>query len=213
MADTPFYDPMGIDPNSLIPWLTQVFQIVAQNEPTIQDALKNHTAYQLNHSLFGADASGLGLSLPGTDPNSRQLFDPYGLGEDSPLYAFNHLALSPTQRQGLYNNVLGQSTDPFLKGLGMEFFHLNPDDLNSYWNASTGASSGFNPALGHFDPNAAGLYSSAPGAPAPPAPPPLPTYPVQHPSVPDQGIDPNLMFNVLRKHKKITPGRIATPTF
>lgn len=137
------YDPSGLNPSSLVPWLQQVFSIVGNNEPTIQAALKNHTASTLNHSLFGADASGLGLSLPGSDPNSKQLFDPFGLGEDSPFYAFKHLDLSPQQRQWLFNQVLGKSTDPFLQKVGQEFFALNPDDLNYYYNTSSGRTSGY----------------------------------------------------------------------
>lgn len=159
------YNPNAIDVNSLIPWLNQVFAAVSQNKEQIANALQNHTAYQLIHGLFGADASGLGLTMPGTEADSRTLYDPFGTGEDSPFYAFRHLSLSPEQRQALYSAVSSPYVnDPFMMNVMPEFFALNPDDLGYYWNASTGAASGFDPSKGRWDYNLGGFVG--PGAPA-----------------------------------------------
>lgn len=153
MANTPYYNPMGLDPQSLIPWLQRIFGIVAQNQGAIQGALGTHSANLLVPGLFGSDASGYGLSMTGTDPNSRELYDPYGTGENNPFYAFRHFMFSPQVRQGLYNQVMGAYADnPWIQNMGREFFATNPDDIGYFWDRGTGANYGYNPGAYTFNP-------------------------------------------------------------
>lgn len=171
------YNPNGINVMSLVPWLKAVFGIVGGHEGEIQNALANHTALSLVHGLFGGDASSYGLNMPGTESGSRTLYDPFGTGEDNPMYAFRHLDFSPSDRQALFNAVLGGSNDPFLQKAGQEFFALNPDDLNYYWHTNGGYSTGFTnggpptglgPPGSSGNPNGTGPSVVPPPASAPP---------------------------------------------